>query len=248
MTDCPYSECDGSGFVVDTEQRTTRACRCRPARIAERKKNHVLRHIPKKFREVSFDRHPVPLINRRIVNEVRHYVDELDDNLEKGRGLWFAGGVGTGKTTLAMLVSKTALDRGRSVGIYSLPRLLSEVRKTYNDDSEVSYLSLMESLTTVDLLHIDDVGTERSNDWVLEQLYSIINSRYEEERSVVLTTNLAHEQLEDQINERTVSRLIEMCGDPLVLDGGDARREFKIPEHLQQPVGNAPLRYGQLPS
>ncbi|MEA2170545.1 MAG: replication protein DnaC, partial [Solirubrobacteraceae bacterium] len=71
MTDCPYSECDGSGFVVDTERRTTKACRCRPARIAERKKNLVLRHIPQKFREVSFDRHPVPLIDTHVVAAVR---------------------------------------------------------------------------------------------------------------------------------------------------------------------------------
>ncbi len=71
---------------------------------------------------------------------------------------------------------------------------------------------------------IDDVGAEKSSDWVLEQLYSIINARYEEERSVVITTNLEREDLAAQIHERTVARLEEMC-EVLPLYGADARRQ-----------------------
>ena len=66
----------------------------------------------------------------------------------------------------------------------------------------------------VDLLHLDDLGAERATDWVLEQLYSIVNARYEEERSLVITTNLDPEQLAEQIGPRTVSRISEICGDP----------------------------------
>ena len=63
-----------------------------------------------------------------IVSEVRRYVRDIDARLDEGRGLWLMGDVGTGKTTLAMIVSKAALDAGRSVAIYSLPRLLNLVR------------------------------------------------------------------------------------------------------------------------
>ena len=137
------------------------------------------------------------------------------------------GDVGTGKTTLAMLVSKAALDAGRSVAIYSLPRLLAEIRTTYDDGSQHSYSGLLARLGEVDLLHIDDLGAERSSEWVLEQLYSIVNTRYEDERSLVITTNLDPEQLGEQIGERTVSRIIEICGDPLPLYGSDHRREYR---------------------
>jgi DNA replication protein DnaC len=150
-------------------------------------------------------------------------VRAIDSNLDTGRGLWFYGSVGTGKTTLAMIVSRAALDAGRSVAIYSLPRLLAEIRATFESDSEGSYVDFLDRLAAVDLLHVDDVGAERTSDWVLEQLYAIVNARYEDERSVIITTNLERDELVEQIRERTVSRLEEMC--TLVpLYGEDARR------------------------
>jgi DNA replication protein DnaC len=176
---------------------------------------------------VSFDRAPVVDMPPDVVREVRRYTEDVGDRLDAGRGLWFMGDVGTGKTTLAMLVSKAALDAGRSVAIYSLPRLLAEIRKTFDEGSQRSYLDLLERLTSVDLLHVDDLGAERSSEWVLEQLYSIVNARYEEQRALVVTTNLDHEALREQIGERTVSRLIEMCGDPLPLYGHDRRVDLR---------------------
>ena len=134
------------------------------------------------------------------------------------------GDVGTGKTSLAMLVSKAALERGRSVAIYSLPRLLARIRRTYDAEAgEQTYLDFFERLTSVDLLHIDDLGAEKRSDWVLEQLYAIVDERYEQERSMVVTTNLDQPSLEEQIGARTVSRLVEICGDPLPLFGDDLR-------------------------
>jgi DNA replication protein DnaC len=137
------------------------------------------------------------------------------------------GDVGTGKTSLAMLVSRTALDAGRTVAIYSLPRLLSELRMTYEDGARHSYTDLIDRLTAVDLLHIDDVGAERTSPWVLEQLYAIVNGRYEDERSIVITTNIAdRNELCEQITARTVSRLTEMC-EELPLFGEDRRMDVR---------------------
>ena len=88
-------------------------------------------------------------------------------------------------------ISKAALEAGRSVAIYSLPKLLARIRRTYDSEpGSDSYLSFFDKLTSVDLLHIDDLGAEKRSDWVLEQLYALINERYETERSVVVTTNL----------------------------------------------------------
>ena len=234
--DCPVGECDGSGFVVDAEARTTRACRCRPQRIAQAKARKLSAVIPRRYEGVSFDRPPVTQITPFVVDAVRRYVGDIDGNLDAGQGVWLHGDVGTGKTTLAMLISRHALEAGRSVAIYSLPRLLSELRKTFDESSDTTYLQLLDSLTMVDLLHVDDVGAERSNPWVLEQLYSIVNARYEERKAVVITTNLEHDELAEQIGQRTVSRLIEMCGDlKLPLHGGDRRLEHDVPEVAPAP-------------
>jgi DNA replication protein DnaC len=135
------------------------------------------------------------------------------------------GPVGTGKTTLAMLVSKAAITAGRSVAIYSLPRLLNEIRETHR--FERSHLDLLDKLASVDLLHIDDVGAERTTDWVLEELYSLVNARYQDERSIIITTNICDRAaLCEQITERTVSRLIEMC-DQIPLQGYDHRMDLR---------------------
>jgi DNA replication protein DnaC len=187
--------------------------------------------IPPKFRGVSFDRPPVSDMGRDFqaraaVDEIRLYTDNLDANLTQGKGVWLYGDPGTGKTTLAMLVSKRALELGHSVAIYSLPKLLARIRRTY--DSEPggdSYLAFFERLTSVDLLHIDDLGAEKRSDWVLEQLYALINERYESEQSILVTTNLDEPELKEQIGSRTVSRLVEMCGECMVPMHGEDRRE-----------------------
>lgn len=240
MAPCPDGRCDGSGFVYDEGARRASDCSCRPRRIARRKARRLAGVIPRRFQGVSFDRAPVTMMNPSVVRAVRRYVDSLEMQLEEGRGIWFRGDVGTGKTTLAMLVSAEALRGGHSVAIYSLPRLLGLLRETFNEESEASLAELLDRLAAVELLHIDDVGAQQTSPWVLEQLYTIINTRYEDRRSVVVTTNLDDVALREQIGDRTVSRLVEMCGDPLPLFGADHRMETEI----VLPTGDEPIPYG----
>ena len=101
-----------------------------------------------------------------------------------------------------MLVSRLALEAGRSVAIYSLPKLLARIRRTYDAEAgEQSYIEFFERLTGVDLLHLDDLGAENRTEWVLEQLYALVNERYESQRSLVVTTNLDEAELEEQIGD-----------------------------------------------
>jgi DNA replication protein DnaC len=222
---CPFELCDGTGFRYDEETNTAYDCRCRPQVVARAKARSLSAVIPRRYRDVSFDRPPVSDLEPTIVTATRRYANTIEDQLDAGRGLWFMGPPGTGKTTLAMLVSQAALKAGRSVAIYSLPRLLNEIRDTHR--AERSHVDLLDRLTEIDLLHIDDVGAERSNEWVLEELYSIVNGRYEDQRSIVITTNiLDREALCEQITARTVSRLTEMC-DELPLLGEDHRMDLR---------------------
>jgi DNA replication protein DnaC len=189
-----------------------------------------------------------------VVSEVRRYVRNVSTRLDEGRGLWIVGDVGIGKTTLAMIVSKAALAAGRSVAIYSLPRLLNLIQDEIGTDN--SLLELLDRLSQVDLLHIDDLGAQYTTPWRLEQLYSIVDARYQAGRAIVATTNLTPEALSEQlgrrmlspsaqgsrgermlnndhtselVGRRIVSRLIEMCGDPLALWGEDKRQELPLP-------------------
>jgi DNA replication protein DnaC len=222
---CPFGVCDGSGLVIDETTNTAYDCRCRDQLIARAKARNLSAVIPRRYRDVAFERPPVTDMDRDVVRTTRDFTDSIDEQLQAGRGLWFMGPVGTGKTTLAMLVSKAALETGRSVAIYSLPRLLNEIRDTHR--AERSHIDLLDRLTAVDLLHVDDVGAERKNEWVLEELYSIVNSRYEEQRSIVITTNIDdHDALCEQIGARTVSRLTEMCQE-MLLSGEDRRFEAR---------------------
>jgi DNA replication protein DnaC len=224
---CPLGVCDGSGWILGPED-VARPCECRAERLNRGRSRGISSVIPPRYRGVSFDRPPVSDMARDLqtkiaVNEVRAFVENLEERLRAGRGLWLFGDTGTGKTSLAMLISKAALEAGKTVAIYSLPKLLARIRRTY--DSEPggdSYISFFERLTSVDLLHIDDLGAEKRSDWVLEQLYALINERYEAERSVLITTNLPHPELEEQIGSRTVSRLTQIC-DEIEVRGEDRR-------------------------
>jgi DNA replication protein DnaC len=225
---CPLGICDGGGFVIDEATNTAADCECRAGRIAGARTRGLAGRIPRRYQGVSFDRPPVSDIARSApdqIRAVRRYVQAIESNIQSGKGLWLQGDVGTGKTTLAMLVSKSALDAGRSVAIYSLPRLLSLLRDSM--DSDKGMLDFMDRLTAVDLLHLDDLGAENQTDWVLEQLYSIVNSRYEAERSIIATTNLMPDELSERLGARTVSRLVEICGDPITLAGSDKRLEYR---------------------
>ena len=90
-----------------------------------------------------------------------------------------------------MLVSKAALEAGSSVAIYSTPapagRDPGDLRPRVRLAPTARFFR---RLCSVDLLHLDDLGAEHRTDWVLEQLYSIVNERWQDQRAMVVTTNV----------------------------------------------------------
>jgi DNA replication protein DnaC len=185
--------------------------------------------IPRRYRDVSLEQLEGSILSPypEPARAARRYISQISQSLDEGRGVWIMGDPGTGKTSLAMAISKAALDAGRTTAIYSVPRLMSLIRESI--EAEDGVLGFIDLLSTVDLLHLDDLGAQVRTDWTIEQFYSIINARYEDQRSIVFTTNLNTEELEEQVGARIFSRLVEMCGDPLPLFGVDRRRELQLP-------------------
>jgi DNA replication protein DnaC len=221
---CPLGICEGNGWVLQEDGEAV-ACDCRERRIGKAISRGMGTGIPKKFRGVSFDRKPIADLDPFVLRPVRAFVEDVERNIEAGRGMWFMGDIGTGKTSLAMLVSLAAEKAGKSVAVYPVTRLLSEIKDTYDSASTGSYMSLFKRLCSVDVLHLDDLGAEKRTEWVLEQLYSIVNERWQDERSIVVTSNIMDlDELREQIGARTVSRLQEMCEVYPVM-GADLRQQ-----------------------
>jgi DNA replication protein DnaC len=246
---CPLGICEGDGWILGPED-VARPCDCREQRLKKNRSRGVASSLPAKFRGVSFDRPPVSDMahdfnTKEALRATRGYVDNLERNLGAGKGIWFLGDVGTGKTTLGMLIAKAAIEQRFSVAIYSMAKLLNRIRSTYGSDRPGAYDAFFEELTSVDLLFIDDLGAERHTDWVIEQLYLIVNERYETEQAIMFTANLHQMEedaassgsarrmtekrldlrVEEEIGRRTFSRLTEICGDPVMVNGHDHRSE-----------------------
>jgi DNA replication protein DnaC len=221
---CPVGVCDGSGWI-EVNETTSRRCECRAVRTREAATRRLWAGMPKRFRGVSLERKPICDISDEAMRDLRTYLADVGARLDAGEGLWLHGPNGTGKTSIAMLVAREAIKAGRSVAAYSLPALLGRIRATFDAEHGTPYLTLFERLTSIDLLVLDDLGAERHTEWVLEQLYAIVNERWAEERAVVITTNLRDFELEAQLGQRTVSRLAESCATQIWIDGPDLRYE-----------------------
>lgn len=171
--------------------------------------------------------------NANALRIALRYVEKYDEMHGKGKGLFFSGPCGTGKTHLAAAISISLIQKSIPVVFTTLIDLLAKIRATFRDDSRYSEDEITEAYRSVSLLILDDLGKESPTDWTLSTLYSIINDRYERKLPLVVTTNYTDEQLINALSRRSgddvtaeaiVSRLHEMTyGVPM--QGIDMRRE-----------------------
>lgn len=154
--------------------------------------------------------------------KVKEYLDEWDENREGGRGLYFCGDVGTGKTHLAVAVLNELIHRKRVPSLFvTVPEFLDNVRGAYNVPGR-DMDEWMEAVKNAEFLVLDDLGSERPSAWVQERLFVIVNHRYREALPTVFTSNIGPKDLAAQLGERTASRIIAMC-DWISLEGEDYR-------------------------
>jgi DNA replication protein DnaC len=245
---CQLDICDGSGFEIDEQTNTARDCACRAQRVANARAHHLRDRVPRRYMDLSWDRHPLPQLARDPltadpVRQVKRFCRDIQINLAEGRGLWLMGHTGTGKTTLGYMIAAAATRAHHSVLSFNAVSLLNRIRDTFDVDSRERRGDVIRALAEVELLHIEDLRVVRPTEWVLEQLYLIVNMRYEEQRSIVFTSDIdsdkdgplapAPRELGEHIGRRTFSRLLEMCGNPLMIMGEDRR--------IDQDVSGTPI-------
>ena len=154
--------------------------------------------------------------------KVMDYIMGWKANQEGGRGLYFCGPVGVGKTHLAVAVMNEIITKKRVPSLFvTVPELLDNMRGAYNDPGR-DIDEWMDSVKNADLLLLDDLGAERANEWVRERIFVIVNHRYREELPTIFTSNTGPKDLAAQLGERTASRIIAMC-DWISLEGEDYR-------------------------
>ncbi len=190
--------------------------------------------IPPRLAHASFETYkPTCSEQERALEKCRAFAANGLENIDQGRGLFFQGPVGTGKSHLGGSILRSIvgcnIDRfGRPAsdngfvgepvyeGFYcsmvSVVDLLDTLRESFGvEQLRAAARRMMHRARSDAVVILDDIGAEKPSDWVEEQLYALIDLRYRMKRSTIFTTNCSMKQLETQIGSRSVSRIMEMC-------------------------------------
>lgn len=146
-----------------------------------------------RFQECRFDTlHGRPGIEK-AASLARSYALNFDDY--GGDSLLIWGMPGNGKSHLAAAVCHEIKENGKIPVFQSVPELLERIRNTFQRNNKETEQEIMYALRECDLLVLDDIGAEKTSDWVLEVLFRIIDGRYRNKRPTMFTTNFSPTEL-----------------------------------------------------
>jgi DNA replication protein DnaC len=241
--------CDGVGLVrvvTETGLWVSRACECQEMERETRRLSAA--HIPERYRHCTLDSFdtgfpgadpslgPAYLMARQFAEN--YPVDTA------GRGLLFVGTIGVGKTHLATgVLQRLVRERGAKCLFCDYRELLKKIQNSYNPQVNTTELELLRPVFSAEVLVLDDLGAQKPNEWVWDTVALILNTRYNDNLSTIVTSNYpdlpagsggltdaehaAREQtLGDRIGDRMRSRLAEMCV-RIKMAGPDFRQTVK---------------------
>lgn len=241
---CPV--CFGTGVEV-LPGKGARPCACR-ATDSKRKAFDAAR-IPRRYASCSLDNFKSePDSSQNIA--FRYACRLVLDYPAVDRGLLFMGPVGVGKTHLAVAILKGLIDKGVRCLFYESGSLLKQIQDSYNPISNTSELRVLAPVYQAEVLVMDELGSTIPTDWVRDTIYQIINTRYNDQKLTIFTTNYMDEvpqvddaaetgkqnrkltnriheltTLEERIGTRLRSRLYEMCT-KVKIEGEDYRKRL----------------------
>jgi DNA replication protein DnaC len=250
---CPI--CGDSGLKLTIQangERYAQDCECRVRRRSERLLQHA--GIPKRYEHCILDSFEIyngadgSLKNARMM--ARRFVAEYPVTTE-GRGLLLSGSVGVGKTHLAVgILQALILEKGVQGLFCDYRELLKRIQESYNPRVLTTELQILAPVFEAEVLVLDELGAQKPTDWVWDTVALILNSRYNDKRTTLITTNypnasaasartegqrqrstaaqnaekaMREETLGDRIGDRMWSRLGEMCVE-IEMRGEDLRQ------------------------
>ena len=214
-TVCP--KCKGTGWMF-IDDNTVQECECGLLDKERMESKLQFASIPETYRKVTLKDLKTSLYQKRenkdifkgIANTVKWYLDNLESNIEQGKGLYFWSSTkGSGKTMTATAIANELINTHKKyVKFATSLDILDEIRSTYNKDSEDNESKLLSDLAKAEFLVIDDFGTERATDWAGEKFYQIVNKRYINQKVTFFTSNydLNNLKYDDRITNRIKER------------------------------------------
>lgn len=255
-TDIPCSLCGGAGFRLVERPgapRYVEDCDCRFARRAEARMRET--EIPRRYEHCSLAEYVADFASadpslRGALLQARQFVGAYPVNTGD-KGLLLTGSIGVGKTHLAVGILRALVTERGAQGLFVDYRdLLKKVQNSYNRGATETELSILRPVFEAEVLVLDELGASKPTDWVWDTVAHILNTRYNDCRTTIITTNysnlppagsdagaastgvgsarsaLREETLGDRIGERMRSRLQEMCA-ILEMRGADFRQRVK---------------------
>ncbi len=213
---CPL--CDGYGHIID--ESGARPCICITREVIRSGINEA--RIPLRFTDETLDTFdPRATFLKACLSKARQYVN--DYSLNRTKGLYIHGPTGVGKTHIAIGILKALIMRGFDGVFYNVVDLLDAIRSTYDSQSDPSPKGRLISDFQKQIFVLDDFGTQKTSLWVSDRLYSLINRRYQDCKTMVVTSQIPFEELSRRIDSGLASRIIDMC-EEIEIKADDYRR------------------------
>lgn len=217
--------CDGYGHVID--ESGARPCICVRKEIFNTEV--VDARIPHRYAEESFDTFDARTPSlKACLARAREYVDHYSFDCPKG--LYVHGPTGAGKTHLTVAILKGLIARGFNGVFYNIVDLLDNIRATFDPQMPSAPKNRLLQDFERQIFVLDDFGMQKTSTWVSDRLYSLINRRYQDCKTIIITSNISLNDLLLRVDNALSSRIIDMC-EEIEIKAEDYRRLRTIKTH-----------------
>jgi DNA replication protein DnaC len=241
---CPL--CSGSGWKSAGSDRRVVRCDCRTKVRAE--SLLAAARIPKRYEHCELSNFEYDGPHANLMQARMGACKFVEGYPLDNTGLLLIGSIGVGKTHLGVgIIKELLLSKGIPCLFYDYRELLKQIQNSYNDSVKVTELDVLRPVFETEVLVLDELGAVKPTEWVWDTVSLILNTRYNNNRTTIITTNYPDdaardsngtsefaraqraargETLGDRIGERMRSRLHEMCR-IIKMEGADFRQTHR---------------------